>query len=96
MDNWLNILLLVILISIILMEIAENGHPIRTLTWILLLVFLPVSGNLHMNRMNIRQGTDPFQDIGGMTDNVLHILGRGPGNAGERADSRVLRTTDTL
>ena len=44
MDNWLNILLLVILISIILMEIAENGHPIRTLTWILLLVFLPVIG----------------------------------------------------
>ena len=44
MASWLNILLLVILISIILMEIAENGHPIRTLTWILLLVFLPVIG----------------------------------------------------
>ena len=50
---------------------------------IVVLVFLPVSGNLHMNRMNIRQGTDPFQNIGGMTDNVLHILGRGPGNAGK-------------
>lgn len=44
MATWLNILLLVILISIITMEIAENGHPIRTLTWILLLVFLPVIG----------------------------------------------------
>ena len=44
MDNWLDIFLLVILISIILMEVAENGRPIRTLTWILLLVFLPVVG----------------------------------------------------
>ena len=44
MDNWLDILLLVILVSIILMEVAENGRPIRTLSWILLLVFLPVVG----------------------------------------------------
>ena len=44
MDNWLDIFLLVILVSIILMEVAENGRPIRTLSWILLLVFLPVVG----------------------------------------------------
>ena len=41
---WLNILFIVILVSIILMEVAENGHPIRTLAWILLLIFLPVVG----------------------------------------------------
>ncbi|MCR4823809.1 MAG: cardiolipin synthase [Bacteroidales bacterium] len=34
----------VLLVSIILMEIAENGHPIRTIAWILLLTFLPVIG----------------------------------------------------
>lgn len=41
---WLNIIFIVILVSIILMEVAENGHPIRTLAWILLLTFLPVVG----------------------------------------------------
>ena len=44
MPVWLNILIIIILVSIILMEVAENGHPIRTLAWILLLVFLPVAG----------------------------------------------------
>ena len=44
MSAWLNILFIVILVSIIVMEVAENGHPIRTLSWILLLIFLPVVG----------------------------------------------------
>jgi len=44
MAHWFDILLVIILVSIILMEILENGHPIRTLAWILLLVFLPVVG----------------------------------------------------
>lgn len=44
LNAWLNILFLIILVSIILMEVSENGHPIRTLTWILLLIFLPVIG----------------------------------------------------
>ena len=44
MSPWLNILIIVVLVSIILMEVAENGQPIRTLAWIMLLVFLPVVG----------------------------------------------------
>ena len=44
MGAWLNILFIVILVSIIVMEVAENGHPIRTLSWILLFIFLPVVG----------------------------------------------------
>ncbi len=44
MPIWLNILIVIILVSIILMEVAENGHPIRTLAWIMVLIFLPVVG----------------------------------------------------
>lgn len=44
MSLWLNILVVIILVSIILMEVAENGHPIRTLAWIMVLIFLPVVG----------------------------------------------------
>ena len=44
MPFWLNIFFVILLVSIILMEIAENGHPIRTLAWILVLTFLPVIG----------------------------------------------------
>ena len=44
MSPWLNILIIVVLVSIILMEVAENGQPIRTLAWIMLMVFLPVVG----------------------------------------------------
>ena len=41
---WLNIVFVVILVSIILMEVAENGRPMRPLAWILVLIFLPVVG----------------------------------------------------
>lgn len=44
MPIWLNIFFAVLLFSIIVMEIAENGHPIRTLAWILVLTFLPIVG----------------------------------------------------
>ena len=44
MNIWLNILLILVLVSIIVMEVAENGHPIRTLAWIMVLIFLPVVG----------------------------------------------------
>ena len=44
MPFWLNIFFAILLVSIILMEIAENGHPIRTLAWILVLTFLPGIG----------------------------------------------------
>ena len=46
MPVWLNIFFAVLLLSIIVMEIAENGHPIRTLAWILVLTFLPGVGLL--------------------------------------------------
>lgn len=44
MPFWLNIFFIILLFSIIVMEIAENGHPIRTLAWILVLTFLPGIG----------------------------------------------------
>ncbi len=44
MSIWLNIFFILVLVSIIVMEIAENGHPIHTLAWILALVFLPGVG----------------------------------------------------
>ena len=44
MPVWLNIFFALMLISIIVMEIAENGHPIHTIAWILVLTFLPGVG----------------------------------------------------
>ena len=44
MPVWFHIFIAVVLVSIILLEIAENGNPIRTLAWILGLIFLPGIG----------------------------------------------------
>lgn len=40
----MHIVIAVVLISIIILEIAENGKPIHTLAWILVLTFLPGIG----------------------------------------------------
>ncbi|MCR4860095.1 MAG: cardiolipin synthase [Bacteroidales bacterium] len=40
----MNIFLAVLLVSVIVLEIAENGRPIHTLAWILVLTFLPGIG----------------------------------------------------
>ena len=88
MDNWLDILLLVILVSIILMEVAENGRPIRTLSWILLLVFLPVVGLIlyfffgrdrKRRRMVSVEDMDKFQEL---TDQAVegHVCEDPPAN----------------
>ena len=44
MNIWLGIFFLIILISTIVVLIAENRHPVRTLAWLLVLIFLPVVG----------------------------------------------------
>ncbi len=44
MSFWIEITLILIVLSIITMVIAENRHPIRTLAWILVLVCLPGLG----------------------------------------------------
>lgn len=44
MNQVLNILLTLALISLVIAIIAQNRHPIRTLAWILVLVLLPVVG----------------------------------------------------
>ena len=88
MDNWLDIFLLVILVSIILMEVAENGRPIRTLSWILLLVFLPVVGLIlyfffgrdrKRRRMVSVEDMDKFQEL---TDQAVegHVCEDPPAN----------------
>ena len=46
MPLWLTILTVVILVNIVLMVIIDRGHPVRTLAWILVLIFLPVFGIL--------------------------------------------------
>ncbi len=44
MNQVLNILLTLALISLVIVIISQNRHPIRTLAWILVLVLLPVVG----------------------------------------------------
>ena len=46
MPLWLTILTVVILVNIVLMVIIDGGYPVRSLAWILVLVFLPVLGIL--------------------------------------------------
>ncbi|MBO4768197.1 MAG: PLDc N-terminal domain-containing protein, partial [Bacteroidales bacterium] len=44
MPIWLRILFGFLLVSVIVILIAQNRHPVKTLAWILLLFFLPVIG----------------------------------------------------
>ena len=53
---------------------------------IVFLKHLTVRGDAHMDRADIGQGADTFQDIGRMAQDVLDVLGCGPGNAGEGAE----------
>ena len=44
MNNWFGLFLLLALVGVIIVLIGENRHPIKTLAWIMVLVFLPVVG----------------------------------------------------
>ena len=44
MSIWLEILILIILLSVIFVTIMENRNPLKTIAWVLLLIFLPVVG----------------------------------------------------
>lgn len=44
MSSWWGLLFFLVLFSIIIMMIAENRHPLRTIAWIMVLVFLPGLG----------------------------------------------------
>ena len=44
MSIWVEIVFGLILLSTIVLVIAENKHPVKTLAWLMVLVFLPVVG----------------------------------------------------
>lgn len=44
MSIWVEIVFVLILLSTIVLVIAENKHPVKTLAWLMVLVFLPVVG----------------------------------------------------
>lgn len=45
MSVWVvEIVFVLILLSTIVLVIAENKHPVKTLAWLMVLVFLPVVG----------------------------------------------------
>lgn len=44
MTLWLGIFFTIVLVSIVTVVIAENRHPVKTLAWIMVLIFLPVIG----------------------------------------------------
>ena len=44
MSNWFGLFLLLALLGVIIVLIGENRHPVKTLAWIMVLVFLPVAG----------------------------------------------------
>ena len=53
---------------------------------IIFLKLLTVSGDSHTDGTDIRQGTNPFENIGSMSDDILDILRSGPGNTRESAE----------
>lgn len=61
--TWNHIILLVIILGMIFVIISENRHPVKTLAWCMILIFLPVAGILlyilfgmdSRNRRQIRQ-----------------------------------------
>ena len=44
MSNLLKILFTVVLLSLVIVIISQNRHPVRTLAWILVLILLPGLG----------------------------------------------------
>lgn len=44
MNPWWSLVIFLVLLSIIVMMISENRHPLRTIAWIMVLVFLPGLG----------------------------------------------------
>ena len=44
MSPWWSLLFVLVLLSVIVMMISENRHPLRTIAWIMVLVFLPGVG----------------------------------------------------
>ena len=44
MSVWVQILLTIAFVSLIVVLISQNRHPVRTLAWILILCLIPVLG----------------------------------------------------
>lgn len=44
MSAWFTILLVFVMFSVVVVVISENRHPVKTLAWIMVLIFLPVIG----------------------------------------------------
>ena len=57
MKIWLEVLFVLLLVGVCLALITENRHPVKTLAWILLLVFVPGVGLVlyYLVGMNKRQ-----------------------------------------
>ena len=78
MPVWLNIFFVALLVSIILLEIAENGHPTRTLAWILILTFLPGIGLVlyfffGRDRKNRRMvSVEDMEQLESLAENAFH------------------------
>ena len=66
-----------------LQDSAERGGIADSPEQVIVFIDGSVRRDPHMDRMDVRQGTDSLQDIGGVAKDVFHILRRGPGNAGE-------------
>ena len=57
MKIWLEVFFILLLVGVCLALITENRHPVKTLAWILLLVFVPGVGLVlyYLVGMNKRQ-----------------------------------------
>jgi len=77
MPLWLEILIGLTLLSTIIMVIAENRRPIRTLAWIMVLTFLPVAGLVlyflfGINKRNVRLVKD--EDLKKFKSNTINLF----------------------
>lgn len=77
MPLWLEILIGFTLVSVIILVIAENRRPVRTLAWIMVLSFMPVVGLVlyflfGVNKRNVRLVSD--EDLRKFKTNTINLF----------------------
>lgn len=60
MSIWVEIVFVLILLSTIVLVIAENKHPVKTLAWLMVLVFLPVVGLVIYFLLELTRSTEDW------------------------------------
>ena len=78
MSIWLKLLILAILASVIYVIIMENRNPVKTLAWVLVLIFLPVIGLLAYIFVGMDKRKTPIISDGRRAELKRHTVENNP------------------